>query len=447
MKFNTSILTSLLIASTVNAGEWKDLFDSRTLNGWERHGGKATYEVVDGAIVGTSAPNTPNTFLCTDREYGDFVLEYEYFPHATLNCGVQFRSKIREKGDRVWGYQCEIDPSDRRWSAGIFAEADRGWLYPVECPKAKAAYKPGEWNKVRIVCLGPVSRTYLNGVPVSELVDDGNKEGIIGLQVHGVGGNKTPMQIKWRNLRIMELDADDTIEVIDADGDTMGMRPARGADILLAPGKGLDAWQLRPAKVPWMKLYEEGNLQWTIDETAGIATPKPFAGSMDSKKHFGRQRIHVEFCTPPMKAGENPGHSGNSGVYMQGSYELQICNSHGLDPADNMCGGVYKQHVPLVNAARKPGEWQVYDIYFIPAKYKDGEKTANARLSAKLNGKWIHKDVELKSQTGSGDPERNAPRTLRLQEHQHPVRFRNVWVSDLDTPTRLGSYDPRRKKK
>ena len=445
MKQLTIIFLSLLAAASVNAGEWKSLFDGKTLKGWEQHGGKATYKIVDNAIVGTSTPNTPNTFLCTDREYGDFVLEYEYFPHAHLNCGVQFRSQIREKNDRVWGYQCEIDPSARKWSAGIYEEAGRGWLFPVESAKSQAAYKPGEWNKVRIVCLGPVIRTYLNDIPVAHIVDDGNRTGIIGLQVHGVGDNKTPMSIKWRNLRIMELDASETAEVIEADTDTMGAIAPRGSEILLAPGKGLEAWQLRPEKVPWMNKYEKGNLQWTVDKEKGIATPKPFAGSMDTKKHFGTQQIHVEFCTPPVKEGERPEISGNSGVYIQGRYELQICNSNGLEPAYNLCGGLYKQRVPDVNAAKKPGEWQTYDIYFIPAKFDGNKKIANALLSAKLNGKWIHRNIEITGSTGSGDKETPGAHTLRLQEHQHPVQFRNVWVSDIDNPTKLTNYDPRKK--
>lgn len=445
-----SIIASLLLAISLNAGEtgkWSDLFDGKTLNGWERHGGKATYKVEDNAIVGTSSPNTPNTFLCTDREYGDFALEYDYYPHPTLNCGVQFRSKIRAKDDRVWGYQCEIDPSARKWSAGIYEEAGRGWLCPVECPKAQAAYKPGEWNKVRIVCLGPVIRTYLNGIPVSELLDDGEKKGIIGLQIHGVGGNKTPMQIKWRNLRIMELDSTDTAALLDADADTMSMPAPRGSDCLLAPGKGLEEWTLSPAKVPWMKKYEKGNLQWSIDKEKGIATPLPKAGSMDSIKHFGTQRIHVEFCTPPKAEKDRPEVSGNSGIYIKGGYELQICNSAGLKPADNLCGGLYKQRIPDVNAAKAPGEWQTYDIYFLPARYdENNKKTANARMSAKLNGKWIHKDIEVKRTTAGGGRESASPRTLRLQEHQHPVKFRNIWVSDIDNPVRLENYDPRKKK-
>jgi hypothetical protein len=440
------IPTSPLHADEV--GTWKSLFDGKTLTGWERHGGKATYMVEDGVIVGTSVPNTPNTFLCTERAYGDFVLEYEYFPHPTLNCGVQFRSQIREKNDRVWGYQCEIDPSDRKWSAGIYHEAGRGWLYPVESANAQAAFKPGVWNQVRIVCHGPNIQTTLNGVRVSELVDDGEREGIVGLQVHGVGKNPTPMQIKWRNLRIMELPASDASALLEGKAETLGQRAPRGADVLLAPGTDLSAWQLRPEKVPWMSKYEAGNLQWTVDAEQGIAIPLAKAGSMDSKKAYRSHRIHVEFRTPPMTDAEpRPEASGNSGVYLQGRYELQICNSFGLAAADNLCGGLYRLRAPDVNAAKKPGAWQAYDIVFIPARFEDDEKVSNARFSAKLNGQWIHRNIEISGATGSGDKETALPGPLRLQEHQHPVAFRNTWVVDIDAPTRLDQYDPRKKKK
>ena len=436
-------MTAPLCAAEI--GTWVQLFDGKTLEGWEQHGGAATYKVEDGVIVGTSAPNTPNTFLCTDREYGDFVLEYDYFPHPTLNCGVQFRSQIREKDDRVWGYQCEIDPSDRKWSAGVYHEGARGWLYPVEAARAQAAFEPGVWNSVRIVCHGPVIQTYLNGVHVSELIDDGERKGIIGLQVHGVGKNETPMSIKWRNLKIMELPADDPSALLDGETDTLGQVPPRGADVLLAPGKGLDGWQLRPQKVPWMSEYEAGNLQWSIDEGTGTAVPLPKAGSMDSKKQYGTQRVHVEFRTPQMTDAEpRPEASGNSGVYLQGRYELQICNSFGLAAADNLCGGIYRQRAPDINAAKKPGEWQSYDIVFTPARYDGDRKTANARISAKLNGQWIHRNVEITGATGSGDREDSSPGPLRLQEHQHLVEFRNTWVSDIDNPAVLKKYDPRR---
>ncbi|MBT3278767.1 MAG: DUF1080 domain-containing protein, partial [Phycisphaerales bacterium] len=424
--------------------KWVSLFDGKTLTGWERHGGKADYKVEDGAIVGTSRPKTPNTFLCTTREYGDFALEYEYFPHDHLNCGVQFRSKIREKDDRVYGYQCEIDPSSRAWSAGVFGEASRGWLNPVECPKAQAAYKPGEWNKVRIVCIGHSIRTYLNGVPVADLFDKDEKEGIIGLQVHSVGKNNTPMSIKWRNLRIMELAPTNTVALLDAPADSMGKVAPRGATVLIAPGKGLDAWTVSSYKPKWMTNQQKGKLQWTVDTKTGIATVKPKTGSMVSKKKFGAQRIHVEFCTPESTE-TSPEKSGNSGIFIQDRYELQICNTAGLKPEAQYCGGIYRQRKPDVNAAKKPGEWQVYDIYFIPAKFKGKKKVANARVSAKLNGQWIHRDAAITGNTGPGPKEDASNQSLVLQDHGQEVKFRNVWVCDLDHPETLGQYDPRKK--
>ena len=137
---------------------------------------------------------------------------------------MQFRSQIREKNDRVWGYQCEIDPSKRKWSAGIFHEAGRGWLHPVEQAEAQAVFQPSVWNAVRIVCHGPNIQTFLNGVRVSDLLDDGERQGIIGLQVHGVGKNTTPMSIKWRNLRIMELAAGDASALLASETDTLGQK-------------------------------------------------------------------------------------------------------------------------------------------------------------------------------------------------------------------------------
>ena len=244
----------------------------------------------------------------------------------------------------------------------------------------------------------------------------------------------------------MELAADDASALLDGQVDTLGQSAPRGADVLLAPGKDLAEWQLRPEKVPWMSNYEAGKLQWSVDKEAGVAVPLAKAGSMDSKKAYGTQRIHVEFRTPPMTEAEPRAEaSGNSGVYLQGRYELQICNSLGLAAADNLCGGLYKLRAPDVNAAKKPNEWQTYDIVFTPARYEGDKKTANARFSAKLNGQWIHRNVEISGSTGSGDKETSSPGPLRLQEHQHLVEFRNAWVSDMDSPAQLNSYDPRKK--
>lgn len=195
---------------------WQTLFNGEDLSGWVQRGGEATYEVVDGAIVGTSVPNTPNSFLCTEADYGDFILELEFWVNPLLNSGVQFRSLSKEsyKKGRVHGYQCEIDPSPRAYSAGVFDEARRGWLYPLARNEAgRKALKQGSWNSLRIEAIGPHIRTWLNGVMCSNLVDDMTNAGFIGLQVHSIGGPDSPKngtQVKWRNIKIKTTDLEAT---------------------------------------------------------------------------------------------------------------------------------------------------------------------------------------------------------------------------------------------
>jgi len=199
--------------------KWIDLFNGKDLAGWVQKGGEAKYEVVDGAIVGTSVPNTTNSFLCTEEDFRDFILEFEFMGHPHLNSGVQFRSQSLEsyKDGRVHGYQCELEDEaqDRDWSGGIYDEGRRGWLCPKKTDKAacqafgekgKALWKNGEWNHLRIEAKGKQIRTYLNGELRAELEDNLTPEGFIGLQVHGVGANPLPFSVKWRNIRIQVLD-------------------------------------------------------------------------------------------------------------------------------------------------------------------------------------------------------------------------------------------------
>lgn len=186
---------------------WKDLFNGKTLDGWTQRGGKAKYAVEDGAVVGTTAVGTPNSFLCTDRDYGDFILELEYKVDPKMNSGVQFRSQSLPgyKRGQVHGYQIEIDPSSRAWSAGIYDEGRRGWLYSLEKnPAAQKAFKQNEWNHYRIEAIGDSIRTWINGVPAADLRDAMTLSGFIALQVHGTS-EKEPMQVRWRNIRIQDL--------------------------------------------------------------------------------------------------------------------------------------------------------------------------------------------------------------------------------------------------
>lgn len=221
MKFRLlSIATLALFSISVQAAdeEWTSLFDGKSLDGWEQKGGKATYAVEDGAIVGTSAPKTENTFLCSTQTYGDFILEFEFMAHEVMNSGVQIRSESKEKyrNFRVHGYQVELEEEERerRWSGGIYDEARRGWLYPRKDDEAHGAlftaqgnrlWKAGDWNTIRIKAEGDRIQTWINGELRTDLVDDMTSEGFIGLQVHGVGDKEEPMSVRWRNIRIQEL--------------------------------------------------------------------------------------------------------------------------------------------------------------------------------------------------------------------------------------------------
>lgn len=193
--------------STAKKG-WQDLFDGKSLSGWKTVGGKAPYTIENGAIVGTMTKGTPNSFLITEREYGDFILELDIKLEGTAtNSGVQTRSHLDASANqgrgRVYGRQVEIDPSARAWSGGIYDEARRNWLYPLDLnEKAKTAYKAEEYNHVRIEAMGDELRTWINDIPVAYVVDTIDREGFIGLQVHSVADAEDGKKVYFKNIRI-----------------------------------------------------------------------------------------------------------------------------------------------------------------------------------------------------------------------------------------------------
>lgn len=210
------ILVSLfaaVCALSMGAQQWQPLFNGKNLDGWKKLNGKAEYRVEDGAIVGVSKKNTPNTFLATKKPYGDFILEFEFKVDDALNSGVQLRSASTKEyqNGRVHGYQFEIDPSDRAWSGGIYDEAGRMWLYPLtKNPAAKTAFRRGEWNKARIEACGNTIATWINGVPCANIWDDAAKDGFIALQVHSIGddASKEGKEVAWRDIRICTDDVE-----------------------------------------------------------------------------------------------------------------------------------------------------------------------------------------------------------------------------------------------
>lgn len=191
---------------------WENLIENNTLNGWNIKGGKATYSIEDGVITGTTVKETPNTFLTTNKFYDDFILELEYKVDSTMNSGIQIRSNSfpHYQDGRVHGYQVEIDPSKRAWSAGIFDEGRRKWLNTLEGnEEAQKAFKQNDWNHYRIEAIGDTIKTWINGVPASYLIDDKTASGFIGLQVHSIHGKqKEGTTISWKNVKILTKDLD-----------------------------------------------------------------------------------------------------------------------------------------------------------------------------------------------------------------------------------------------
>lgn len=231
-KQSFSLLLSAIIFATVTVGfkpteksvvitKWVKLFDGKSLKGWEQKNGTATYEVINETIVGTTAEGSPNSFLCTTKEYGDFELEFEVKVDQGLNSGVQIRSKTREKtvgeghnqsAGRVIGPQVEIESSGENGAeAGyIYSEGTgKGWLTPKDRLIPHNHFKDGQWNQYRIVAQGPRIRTWINDQPVEDLNNEEAYEefpkGFIGLQVHGIKPGTGPFQVAWRNIRIREL--------------------------------------------------------------------------------------------------------------------------------------------------------------------------------------------------------------------------------------------------
>jgi len=221
LRYFTAILAVLFLCTPVSGQEaWEPLFNGNDLAGWTQIGGQAIYTIEDGAIIGEAVPDSPNSFLRTEREFGDFILELEVFFDSYLNSGIQIRSLSTPeyRDGRCHGYQVEIDPSNRAFSGGIYDEARRGWLYPLSRnPGARDAMKWGRWNKIHIEAIGGSINTWINGIHCARLVDDMTAFGFIALQVHGIGHGYGEQgdRIKWRDIRIATDNLEDLRHVKD----------------------------------------------------------------------------------------------------------------------------------------------------------------------------------------------------------------------------------------
>ena len=191
------------------AAPWQEITPRDGLAGWHRNGGKATFEVRGGELIGRAAPGTENSWLVSDARYGDFILEFDAKTDPSLNSGMMIRGQSRpdyRKGV-VHGYQAEIDPSPRGWSGGLYDEQRRQWLHTLgRNDAARRAFRSGDWNHYRVEAIGARLRTWINGVPAADVADDTDARGFLAFQVHAIPDASRQPEVRFRNVRILTDD-------------------------------------------------------------------------------------------------------------------------------------------------------------------------------------------------------------------------------------------------
>ena len=282
----TMIVLFFVSVSNVWADEaekdFVSLFDGKTLTGWVKRGGDATYHVDGDCIVGVVADQERNTFLCSEKIYENFVFKAQFKFDKPFNSGIQFRSNASPDGarERVFGYQYEMDTD--RMTAAVYDEARRDrWVDPLTeevQQKSKDAFKVGDWNDVTIQCVGPSIKTYLNGVKISDIMDTADTKGFFGLQVHAAN---SPGQVRWKNIRVKEL-------------------PKSSWQSFFDPKKPLDTYlEVKPAG------------KWTMDENGVVYAVSESAERRDglvlSKENYPNVVAKITFKQE----------QGNSGLYFR----------------------------------------------------------------------------------------------------------------------------------
>jgi hypothetical protein len=447
------MLAFLLFTSCLSAqaqpGGWTSLFNGKDLTGWRPLNGKAHYFVDHGELVGETVPNQPNSFLATTQDFGDFILEFEFFLKDSMNSGVQFRSLSTAdyQNGRVHGYQYEIDPSPRAWSGGIYDEARRLWLYPMELnPASKGAFKMNAWNTCRIECIGNTMRTWLNKLPMAHLVDTLRTPGFIALQVHAIGkASEQGRQIRFRNIRIkttgLTPSPADRIFVRNLVPNNLSPQEKQNGYTLLFDGHSSTNWRGIYQKTFPPHGWEIKDGELTIHSSNG--QEEGLGGDIVTQKQYGAFDLEFDFrLTPGANSGvkyfvqESYDSKGKSGIgleYQVLDDELHPDAKLGKD-GDRTLASLYdlipRRQVPA--ALRKIGEWNHGRIIVYP----------NNHVEHWLNGYKV-----LEYEKGSPDffdrvaiskfkiwPNFGhwSQGNILLQDHGNEVSYRSIKIKELN---------------